>query len=52
MILEKWNEEAKQTVKGFSDKEMERLDAIIAMHIMVCILVENYIRRQFNVNYK
>ena len=36
MILEKWDEEAKEIVKGFSHKEMERLDAIIAMHIMVC----------------
>ena len=36
MILEKWDEEAKEIVKGFSNKEMERLDAIIAMHIMVC----------------
>lgn len=36
MILEKWDEEAKEVVKGFSNKEKERLDAIIAMHIMVC----------------
>ena len=36
MILEKWDEEAKEIVKGFSSKEMERFDAIIAMHIMVC----------------
>ena len=35
-ILEKWDEEAKEIVKGFSNKEMERLDAIIAMHIMIC----------------
>lgn len=33
MILEKWDDEAKEIVKGFSNKEMERLDAIIAMHI-------------------
>lgn len=36
MILENWSEEAKQTVDNFSQKEKERLDAIIAMHIMVC----------------
>lgn len=39
MILEKWDEwdeEAKEMVKYFSHKEKERLDAIIAMHIMVC----------------
>ena len=36
MILEKWDEEAKEIVKGFSNKEMDRLNAIIAMHIMVC----------------
>lgn len=36
MILEKWDEEAKEVVRNFSDKEMERLDSIIAMHIMIC----------------
>lgn len=36
MILEKWDEEAKEMIKGFSNKEMDRLNAIIAMHIMVC----------------
>ena len=36
MILEKWDEEAKEIIKGFSRKERERLDAIIAMHIMIC----------------
>lgn len=36
MILEKWDEKAKKIVKGFSHKEMERLNAIIAMHTMVC----------------
>lgn len=36
MILEKWDEEAKAIIKGFSNKEMDRLNAIIAMHIMVC----------------
>lgn len=36
MILEKWDEKAKEIVKGFSHKEMERLNAIIAMHTMVC----------------
>lgn len=35
MILEKWDEEAKEIVKGFSSKEMDRLNAIIAMHIMI-----------------
>lgn len=36
MILENWGEEAKQTVDNFSQKEKERLNAIIAMNIMVC----------------
>ena len=36
MILENWSEEAKQTVDNFSPKEKERLNAIIAMNIMVC----------------
>lgn len=36
MILEKWDDKAKNVMRGFSDKEMERLNAIIAMHIMVC----------------
>ena len=36
MILENWSEEAKQTVDNFSQKEKERLNAIIAMNIMVC----------------
>ncbi len=36
MILEKWNQEAKEIVRNFSIKERERLDTIIAMHIMVC----------------
>ena len=36
MILEKWDEEAKEIVRNFSGKEMDRLNAIIAMHIMVC----------------
>lgn len=37
MILEKWDEEAKEIVKGFSSKEMERFDAIIAMHGKVIV---------------
>lgn len=36
MILEKWDEEAKEVVRNFSTKERERLNAIIAMHVMVC----------------
>lgn len=36
MILENWSEEAKQKVDNFSQKEKERLNAIIAMNIMVC----------------
>lgn len=35
MILENWDEEAKEIVKGFSTEEMERLNAIIAMNIMI-----------------
>ena len=35
MILEKWDDEAKEIIKGFSYKERERFNAIIAMHIMV-----------------
>lgn len=35
MILEKWDEEAKEIVRNFSYDEMERLSAIIAMHIMI-----------------
>ncbi len=36
MILEKWDEEAKEVVRKFSSNEKDRLNAIIAMHIMVC----------------
>lgn len=36
MILEKWDEEAKEIVRNFSTNESERFDAIIAMHIMIC----------------
>lgn len=36
MILEKWDDEAKEVVRKFSSNEMDRLNAIIAMHIMVC----------------
>lgn len=36
MILEKWDEEAKEVVRNFSAKERERLNAIISMHVMVC----------------
>lgn len=36
MILEKWDDEAKEVVRKFSSNEKDRLDAIIAMHIMVC----------------
>ena len=35
MILVNWEEDAKMIVKNFSRKEMERLNAIIAMDIMV-----------------
>ena len=35
MILENWDEKAKEIVKGFSIEEMERLDAIIAMNVMI-----------------
>lgn len=36
MILEKWNKDVKKKVMKLSGRERERLDAIIAMHIMVC----------------
>lgn len=36
MIIEKWDNEAKEVVRKFSHNEKDRLDAIIAMHIMVC----------------
>lgn len=36
MILEKWDDEAKEVVRKFSSNEKDRLNAIIAMHIMVC----------------
>ena len=36
MILDHWDEEAKDTVRHFTYTEKERLNAIIAMHIMVC----------------
>lgn len=36
MIIEKWDNEAKEVVRNFSSNEKDRLDAIIAMHIMVC----------------
>lgn len=36
MILEHWDNEAKEVVRNFSHNEKDRLDAIIAMHIMVC----------------
>lgn len=39
MILEKWDDEAKEIIKGFSYKERERFNAIIAMHIMVSGIV-------------
>lgn len=35
MILVNWEEDAKVIVKNFSRKEMDRLNAIIAMDIMV-----------------
>ena len=35
MILENWDEKAKEIVKGFSTEEMERLNVIIAMNIMI-----------------
>lgn len=35
MILEKWDEEAKEIIKRFSYEERQRFNAIIAMHIMV-----------------
>lgn len=36
MIIEKWDNEAKEVVRNFSKKEKDRLNAIIAMHILVC----------------
>lgn len=36
MILEKWDDEAKEVVRKFSSNEKDRLNAIIVMHIMVC----------------
>ena len=38
MILVDWEEDAKMIVKNFSRKEMERLNAIVAMDIMVRIM--------------
>lgn len=38
MILEKWDDEAKEVVRKFSSKERERLDAIISMHVLVCAM--------------
>ena len=35
MILENWDEEAKQIVRNFTSVERDRLDAIIAMDTMV-----------------
>lgn len=35
MILENWDEEAKQIVRNFTSVERDRLDAIIAMDFMV-----------------
>ena len=35
MILEKWDAEAKQVIAAMSRNEKARLDAIIAMHILV-----------------
>ena len=35
MILENWDEEAKQIVRNFRSVERDRLDAIIAMDTMV-----------------
>lgn len=35
MILENWDEEAKQIIRKFTSVERDRLDAIIAMDIMV-----------------
>lgn len=36
MILENWDSEAKGRIKAMSSREKDRLDAIIAMNIMVC----------------
>ena len=36
MYTEKWEIEAKRTVSNMSQKEKDRLSAIIAMHVMVC----------------
>ena len=36
MIIERWDNEAKEVVRNFSSNEKDRLDAIIAMHIMAC----------------
>lgn len=35
MVLEHWDNEAKEVALNFSEKEMDRLNAIIAMHILV-----------------
>lgn len=36
MYLSKWDEEAKELVNKMSQKEKDRLNAIIAMNVMVC----------------
>ena len=36
MYLSKWDEEAKELVNKMSRKEKDRLNAIIAMNVMVC----------------
>ena len=36
MIIEEWDNEAKEVIRNFSSNEKDRLDAIIAMHIMAC----------------
>ena len=38
MILVDWEEDAKMIVKNFSRKEMERLNAIVAMDIIQCVV--------------
>lgn len=36
MYIEKWDTEVKKAVSNMSQKEKDRLSAIIAMHVMVC----------------
>lgn len=36
MILENWDQEAKEVIRNMSNVEKDRLNTIVSMHIMVC----------------